>query len=185
MARPHSILMEILYSAAHQVFDGEWSTHSIFLLSYVAKELAAMPSEVLLLHPEAFAPTSWEPKDQKRLFMPKMATPPTSANDTTNATYDGPEPRATCMDAMLWLRDHERSSKGNEWALDFSNTYILHAFDDDIHRIWGWDHVVDLRYVLERRSNYARAVYPAMRHAIDAGILQEPGIEPVGGGYYK
>jgi hypothetical protein len=45
--------------------------------------------------------------------------------------------------------------------------------DDNLSRIRGWDHVIDVKYVLARQSNYARAVYPAIRHAIEAGLIPE------------
>jgi hypothetical protein len=55
--------------------------------------------------------------------------------------------------------------------MDFSATYVLHAFDDDVGRIRGWDGQITPRYVLARQSNYARAVYPAVWHAAEAGII--------------
>lgn len=30
---------------------------------------------------------------------------------------------------------------------------------------------VDLKHVMARQSNYARAVYPAVKHAVDVGII--------------
>jgi len=30
---------------------------------------------------------------------------------------------------------------------------------------------VDLEYVIARQSNFARAVYPAIKHALDVGII--------------
>jgi hypothetical protein len=56
-----------------------------------------------------------------------------------------------------------------EWEIDYSSSYVIHAFDGlaDLY----WPKRVDLEYVVARQSNYARAVYPAIKHAMDVGII--------------
>ncbi|OIW30209.1 hypothetical protein CONLIGDRAFT_632274 [Coniochaeta ligniaria NRRL 30616] len=167
MAVPQSTLMKIYYHAAQEFFDGRWETASIHLLTDLANRLLPLPSEVLLLEPRAFAPMSWEFQDQKRLFKPSLKT----LVNQEAAAGSGPE-EATCRDALAWLRQREVAGTDAQ-ELDFSSSYVLHAFDDSIGKIRGWDHVVDLKYVLARQSNYARAVFPAVWHAVQAGIISE------------
>lgn len=47
---------------------------------------------------------------------------------------------------------------------------MLHAFDGSIAELRGWDHRIDVKYVLDRQSNFARAVFPAVWHAVQTGI---------------
>ncbi|KAH8896243.1 hypothetical protein GQ53DRAFT_640225 [Thozetella sp. PMI_491] len=165
MARPHSTLMRLFYHAAHEFYDGGWATASIHLLTDISYRLARVPFEVLILQSQAFAPTSWELNDMRRLFLPKLQTP-----TSYNAAEANPS-LLTCDDALSWLA--QRNQKGDAWELDFSSSYILHAFDNGMEKIWGWDHQINLKYVLARQSNYARAVFPAVWHAVEAGIIPE------------
>ncbi|KAK0712743.1 hypothetical protein B0T26DRAFT_596577, partial [Lasiosphaeria miniovina] len=157
LARPHSILMGIWLEAAHQVFTGQWETASIHLLSDLAFRLNAVPAEVLVLNPRAFSPVSWEYEGVRELFQPHPRRQLRAAT--------------TCLDAIAYVRERDAPGAHEPWETDFSSTYILHAFDDEVPHIPNWDHVVDLKYVLRRRSNYARAVYPAIWHAVEHGVI--------------
>jgi hypothetical protein len=55
--------------------------------------------------------------------------------------------------------------------IDFSSSYVLHAFDSALEKVLGTGRGIDVRYVLERRSSYARAVFPAVWHAVQEGII--------------
>ncbi|KAK3346644.1 hypothetical protein B0T25DRAFT_552510 [Lasiosphaeria hispida] len=175
LARPNTILMNIWLQASHHVFDGKWATASIHLLTDLVYRLGAIPSEILIVHPRAFAPTSWEVDDQRRLFEPSLGALPAMAQVVMeeDATGRPRELKATCPDAMAYLDERERGGSRDRLEMDFSSTYVLHAFDDEIHHIRGWDHEVNLEYVVARKSNYARAVYPAIWHAVHTGIIPE------------
>ncbi|KAK4237911.1 hypothetical protein C8A03DRAFT_44277 [Achaetomium macrosporum] len=172
LSRPHSTLTEIFYKAMDAFYNGVWAI-SVDILSDLAYRLQALPGEVLILHPRAFAPASWEVADQKRLFEPHPGTPSATAYGGVldDAAGQPKELRNTCTDALAWLRDRELAGRMESWEMDFSATYVLHAFDDDINKIWGWDGKITLKYVLARQSNYARAVYPAVWHAVKTGII--------------
>lgn len=177
LARPNTALLNIWTKASDEAFDGRWETASIHLLTNLANRLMAIPREILILHPSAFAPVSWEYEDQKRLFIPnKLPSSPLTSSVTPSMTaIEQGEPGrllATCMDAVSWLEEREKAeSDREEWEIDFSSTYILHAFDDLAETLPGWDHNIDVGYVLARRSNYARAVYPAIAHAVRSGVI--------------
>lgn len=86
----------------------------------------------------------------------------------------------TCGDAMAWLREREKGlgTKGKGEEEDLSNTYVLHAFDANLgafHGLFSPRLEVDLAYVMRRESNFARG--PAVKHAIEAGLLPEVKLE--------
>ena len=66
----------------------------------------------------------------------------------------------------------ESANDLEDWEADYSSTYALHAFRSTDHSvpINNFDGIT-MEYVLARQSNFARAVYPAIRHAIEAGIV--------------
>ncbi|PHH69175.1 hypothetical protein CDD80_6967 [Ophiocordyceps camponoti-rufipedis] len=70
-----------------------------------------------------------------------------------NEDYDG-----------LWgTHDDDDDDDDKGWELDYSRTYMLHAFMPyrARHPVHGFDRLLP-RYVLERRSNFARALYPVV-----------------------
>lgn len=63
------------------------------------------------------------------------------------------------------------------WRKDWRNTYIIHGFSNairDANAWWMFDPYGGFtpEYVLSRTSNIARALYPALKDAIDTGILK-------------
>ncbi|KAK4096637.1 hypothetical protein N658DRAFT_458330, partial [Parathielavia hyrcaniae] len=42
--------------------------------------------------------------------------------------------------------------------------------EDHVH---GWDGNITLKYVLARQSKYARAVFPVVSHAVEAGVISK------------
>jgi hypothetical protein len=169
LSRPHSNLAEIFYNAMDAFYNGVWAI-SVDILTDLAFRLHAIPGEVLIMHPRAFAPASWELEDQVRLFLPHAGT---KANTGVLTEQLPKELRNTCRDALAWLGEREEAGRMESWEMDFSATYILHAFDDYVDQIRGWDGKITLKYVLARQSNYARAVYPAVAHAIKEGIISK------------
>jgi hypothetical protein len=125
---------------------------------------------VLILQPQAFSPTSWEKEDQIRLF--KEALDPITADIGPAEQDEQQGSLGTCRDALAWLKQRERNRGPDQpWELDFSSTYVLHAFDKALPSILGHDRQIDVQYVLARRSNYARAVFPAVWRAMQEGYI--------------
>jgi hypothetical protein len=148
------------------------------VLTDLANRLVAIPKEVLVLQPAAFAPMSWELEDQKRLFMPILhpnasGTLSSSASPIIGSAKEMRTLPESCADTLAWLKMHEAERAGDDDGreLSFDSTYVLHAFDDALSGMRGWDRVVDARYVCRRESNYARAVFPAMQHAREKGVI--------------
>lgn len=167
LAKPHSNLAEIFYEAMDAFYNGVWAI-SVGILTDLAYRLHAIPGEVLIVNPRAFAPVSWELADQEVLLKPHR----TSGGGILSSWEGEPkELKNTCKDALAWVAEREGGGKLESWEMDFSSTYVLHAFDDEGNKIPGWDGKITLKYILERESNYARAVYPAIAHAIKANII--------------
>ncbi|KAK4122115.1 glycosyltransferase family 32 protein, partial [Parathielavia appendiculata] len=197
MAVPHSNLMTLFYHAAHEFFDGGWETASLGLLTDLGNRLAALPGEVLILQPQAFSPISWHDNDQRRLYQETLdpTTAPSVAslqreqdllqvaapvNSNTSSSLSSPSSSwstsGTCPDVLAWLRYREAvlrsSGQGRDRGeFDLSSSYVLHAFDGVLEQVLGRGRDIDVRYVLERRSNYARAVFPAVWRAVQEGVF--------------
>lgn len=150
-----------------KVYTGGWTDHSNAELTRIAERLVADPGgrEVLIMEREAFAPGSWQTEDTDMLFQVHEDAPSAlegkKQGDGLAEYREGFEER--------W--DHpERFPK---WARDWSATYLLHAFSPHRwgHKVPGFEQITP-RYVLERRSNFARAVYPMAKLMYDQGLIE-------------
>lgn len=161
MATKDSALVSLMNSEMPVVFSGEWQHHSTGLITLIAQRIASVPGEVLIMDEKAFAPTSWWDESASVLFSEqedgeKMGSAVDQVNfGTLNATE-------------RW----QSRSQGQEWEIDFSQTYFLHAFK----AIWGpltrFDGV-SVQYILRKKSNYALAVWPVVMQGIKDGLISE------------
>ena len=165
LSKPGNALLSILMREQHMVFDNEWLTHSVELLTTLAYRLQAVPGEVMILGVKAFAPSSWVKDSVEDLFNPHNVTEPSIPSEAKGAS---PKVSISFEDTLAhW---EVRQSEGREeWEKDYSSSYVLHAFKGIANPYWPAR--VDLEYVIARQSNLARAVYPAIKHAIDVGII--------------
>lgn len=165
ICQPKSALLAVFMSEQHRVFDNEWLTHSIELLSKVAYRLQAAPGEALILGPKAFAPSSWRVEAVEALFNPHDET---KASVPSKKKGELPKIPSGFQETVDYWTDRNWEGKA-QWEEDFSASYVIHAFKGvtDLY----WPKQVTLEYVLARQSNLARAVYPAIKHAIDVGII--------------
>lgn len=166
LSRPHSTLVEIFYKGMDAFYNGQWAI-SVGILTDLAFRLSAVPGEVLIMHPRAFGAVSWEEADQVRLFKSHPNTD-TNAAIQGNAVGGAKELKNSCADALSWFAEREQAGRMESWEIDFSSSYVLHAIDELAEARYG---KINLKGVLARQSNYARAVYPAIWHAIDAGVI--------------
>ncbi|KFY91611.1 hypothetical protein V500_04574 [Pseudogymnoascus sp. VKM F-4518 (FW-2643)] len=160
MSRRGTLLVKLWAEKQHEVYSGAWTAHSndlltslsekngdSSLLTMIAERLMPQNKEVLILETEAFAPMSWKLKDASKLFMPHL-------NDN--------------------IEQMKSDAKKSDWEIDYSTSYILHAFKPDkSEHIENFDRDdgITVKYVLARLSNFAIAVYPAVKHAIDTGVI--------------
>jgi len=164
ISKPRNALLGILMREQHIAFDNEWLTHSVELLTTVASRLQAVPGEVMVLGVKAFAPSSWVVEAVEALFNPHtdmVVSAPGVADESSKVQNSFEDTVA------YWQR--RNSTVKAEWENDYSSTYVLHAFKGISDPYWPKR--VDLEYVIARQSNFARAVYPAIKHALDVGII--------------
>ncbi|KAK8058113.1 hypothetical protein PG994_008561 [Apiospora phragmitis] len=104
LARPRSSLAVLFAEAMDAFYDGVWAV-SVGILTDLAYRLHAVPGEVLILNPRAFAPASFERADTVRLFRPyrdAAAKPLLSHQGNSGDDDDGlpTELASTCADAL-------------------------------------------------------------------------------------
>ncbi|KYK58841.1 glycosyl transferase [Drechmeria coniospora] len=138
----------------HPAFDGKWATHSNQVITKIGEKLIAEPGEMLIMERAAFGPLSWEDNDVAKLY--DVHNDITSAIE--NLTQGDPLP----------VVDNNRPT----WARDWSSSYILHAFKGSkkVYNIKGHKGITP-RYILERQSNFARAVYPIANVMYERGLI--------------
>ncbi|KAH6631267.1 hypothetical protein F5144DRAFT_592320 [Chaetomium tenue] len=150
----------------HVVYTGGWTTHSNEVITRVGQRLVGEPGgrEMLIMEREAFAPGSWRAEDTDALFGVRGDVESNLVGYVEGVALPGYE---EAFEAR-W----ERPEEFKEWERDWSFTYLLHAFTPDrwSHKVAGFEHITP-RYVLERRSNFARAVYPIAKIMYDKGLI--------------
>ncbi|KAK8145904.1 hypothetical protein G3M48_003819 [Beauveria asiatica] len=164
MSEKQGRMVKLWKDGMHAAYDGWWTTHSNKALTQVAKELAKEPCAMLTLRPSAFAPMGWRSFHTERLF----------ANHF--------EPTAIYLDKHGGLpaypEDYEKPRHSlMTWAQDWRCTFLLHAFSQKNERNGVKNNGITPRFVAERRSNFARAVYPMVRNMYAQGLLDKDDLE--------
>ncbi|CAN6630553.1 hypothetical protein TRVA0_012S02784 [Trichomonascus vanleenenianus] len=165
MAKKGALLIQMWKDQMNKTFDGWWTTHSNQLLTRLGQRLARLPGEVLIMEQDSFAPLDWSVESNIELFGLHNETP------SNLESFDDQTPLPSYEQGLTdrWDRPQEFPS----WERDFSNTYILHAFSParNGNPVEGFEHVTP-KYVLERQSNFARALYPIAKHMYDSGVMK-------------
>jgi len=113
------------------------------------------PNEVLILESRAFAPTSWEEWSVKQFFesheisvqlFPRL-------NDPTE------DP----------IERYDHKTKNQDWEIDFSSTYFLHAFNRGV-TIPSFAGVA-VKYILDRKSKFKLATWPIIQIGLEEGVF--------------
>lgn len=163
MNKPHCKLIEMWADGMHDAFDGQWSTHSNGAVTTISEQLVSEPGEVLIMERQAFAPGSWGQDDTVDLLQ---------VHDGETSALDMMDP-----DGNLPIFETEKITrfsaiKKNPDFADWSRTYLLHAFNHNQRdfQVHGFDRITP-RYILERKSNMARAVYPVARELYQQGLI--------------
>ncbi|KAF2475418.1 uncharacterized protein BDR25DRAFT_201736, partial [Lindgomyces ingoldianus] len=160
MAEKESRMSYLMTRESPQVFDGEWETHSVDLLTHISQRLVRVENEVLILDEMAWAPTNWEAWSFDKLFGTHNEPQLVSDEEVIEDQEQDPIAR--------WDNRRMRA----EWEMDFSGTYLLHAFKSRGHNVEGFKGV-SVKYVMQRNSNYGRAAYPVVKHMVDHGVVNE------------
>lgn len=166
LAVPGARMIALWMDRMHDAYTGSWTAHSNAVLTDVGQRLVREPGEMLILDREAFAPGSWEAGDNEMLF----AVHGDAVSNLEGWEAESGEALPLHKEDFYTRWDHPDRFPG--WERDWSCTYLLHAFSPDRYgrKIEGFEHITP-RYVLERRSNFARAVYPVAKIMYEQGLI--------------
>ena len=167
ISKPRNALLSIFMREQHIVFDNEWLTHSVELLTTISHRLHVIPGEVMILGVKAFAPSSWVVNDVEALFNPHNDTGSSTLVTGTDEPLRSPN---SFQDVLKYWQGRDSTGKA-DWEKDYSSSYVLHAVKGISDPYWPKN--INLEYVLARQSNFTKAVYPAIKHAIDVGIIDK------------
>ena len=167
---PGSKLMTAYDALQDRIFDGSWDRHSVTLLAKLATEFADIDHQVLVLPQDAFFPLSWKPEDLHTIYDIHQSN--------NNDENDGKEIHNTAA-----FTDYFNRPDPHTWRRDWRSSYVLHGWtsaigqhfdgEEKMREVFGGFGGITLEYVLARNSNFARAVFPAVRNALDVGILED------------
>ena len=155
-------MVKLWLEAMNQVYDGGWTTHSNGALTEVGQRLAKEPCKMLTLESAAFAPVGWRWFNGERLFGNYFN------DDDSKVRFDRDGNLADYPDVL-----DKPASPLMSWAHDWRCTFLLHAFSPKKPRYGIKDNGITPRYIMERRSNFARAVYPMVRSMYASGLIDD------------
>ncbi|KAF2995578.1 hypothetical protein E8E13_004418 [Curvularia kusanoi] len=165
MTKPNSTMARIVVREQHAGFNGAWASN-LHLMTVIAEHLVTIPNEVLILDRNSFAPTHWfpdSPQGTEALFRPQPGRP-------------SPEPIVTNTTDPMKLYDDVVLNRRRraEWEMDFSSTYLLHAFSTGHHLEF-----INPKTILSRTSNFGVATYDVVKKMREDGLItgEEDGTE--------
>lgn len=154
-----SRFMDVFDRDQHEVFSGWWIEHSVLQLTRMANALMAIPKEVLILERHAFIPDGFDDVRHGRLFRRHAAQ--AVGMDDMHITLEDMNDEG--FSYWNWSKSRPRQ----DWELDYSKSYTIHALSPPLHVANRTPDCLEISwdYVMERKSNYAAQIYPAMLHA--------------------
>lgn len=186
MAAPESALISVFYALQDKTFDGGWTTHSVGLLSRLAQDFSGVDNEMLILEREVFYRLGFNKEDLidlyhiyrdnnngKRDENAEVIVGPTKQGDPIITSDD-------CRNVTEYVDDfnNERKNRNRDKQVDWRGSYIIHgwttrlmSFDNANNVMFGSKGGITLDYILEKKSRFASVMYPAVKHAVDSGLL--------------
>ncbi|KAI8942068.1 hypothetical protein NX059_000167 [Plenodomus lindquistii] len=155
---PHSAMSTIVKKEQHAGFNGAWESNLI-ANTRTAEYLVSIPNECLILDRHAFAPTHWFPDSQEgtdNLYHPQPG--PASPEPVIVKSKDPVQ----VYESVVRNRRMRR-----EWELDWSSSYMLHAFAMGHNQQY-----IHPRIILERTTNYGVAVWELVKEMIRRGYIE-------------
>lgn len=151
------------------IFDGSWARHATHLLSHLVNDFVESPFGALVLPQETFFPGSWLPEDLVRFYQNHDE----EASRQLQSTYrrldelcqEIPHGRPRDMESRLshFVRSARLAScPENGYQSPEAKTELFGNPDGGI----------TIDYILSRKSNFAIALYPALKEALDTGVLK-------------
>ncbi|KAJ4329689.1 hypothetical protein N0V87_010651 [Didymella glomerata] len=159
MTKPNSAMARIVVREQHMQFtNAKWASN-LRSVTRIAEHLVAIPKEALILDRTAFAPTHWFKDSADLLFVPNAGQP--SPEAVSVETTDPLE---------LYANDVRNRRRRAGWEMDFSSTYLLHAFSMSQYLDY-----VNPSTILSRTSNFGIATYDVVRKMQVLGYISATG----------
>jgi hypothetical protein len=164
LATPESDLITAWNALQDDTFDGGWTTHGNELLTRLVTLFAARDYQVLIMEQAAFFPSNWGPRGLDLIY--GIQEPNWHEEELRNEITH--PLNLTSLTESFKLHPVWRGE------LPLSESYALHGWNHAIGNVtrFGEFGGITLEYVLARSSNFARAVYPAVKHALDQGVIR-------------
>ena len=167
----------IIIIKADSVFNpSRWALHATDLLTTLAQDFQSPDDQILVLPQDAFFPFNWRGDDLKLIYQ-IHEDPGLSPVNNKNS-----------QDLLEYIKDFHLHAP-ETWQKDWRASYVLHGWtsgikaelsDEERTTMFGNFGGITINYVLARNSNFALAVYPAVRHALDNGTLDEVNLDKNG-----
>lgn len=168
LAARDSAVVRLMRRETPRRFTGEWVEHSVNLITEVAQALAAVPREVLIMDPGAYAPFTWT-QESVNAALERYEGDAVTPRELDSLADRGISAREA--DPMaVWERHQVSQKKG--WAHDLSDAFFFHNYFNDVESPRGYNGV-SVPYVLARDSNYAIAAWPIVVQGIKDGYIGE------------
>lgn len=138
------------------VYDGRWTTHSVDLFTRVVDEFSVFEKEVLVMDHTAFFPLSWKSADLATIYQ------------VSGLADDATTPSRSQFNLTSFVTGFEMKPK-NTGQQSWKTSFALHGFNSQVkgsETYFEGFGGITLDYVLARNSNFARAIYPAIKHAL-------------------
>ena len=180
MATKDNILMRTYHELQDVVFDGSWANHAVGLLSTLAREFSPYANQVLIMPKETFFAFSWWGDDLRVIYQVNGTQP--------EASMENNRPLENITDFIDHFEQWQPERPKDTWHVDWRLSYTVHGWNHAVeglveyekengNDLFGSFGSITLEYVLSQNSNFARAVYPAVRHAVDSGWLDAVSFE--------
>ena len=177
LSTPGNKLMEWYHALQHKAINpNRWALHATDLLSTLAMDFQEPSDQVLVLPHNTFFPYDWRGNDLKPIYQVHDKD-----LDAPDAVTNKGTQNLTEYSENFHLYGPEAPES---WKTDLRSSYVLHGWTSGIETEFN-DQERDAMFrkfggitpdfVLAQSSNFARAVYPAFKHALDNGVLD--GIE--------
>ena len=171
LSTPENRLITTYHKLQDKIFDGGWATHATDLLTTLVKDFTEPDYQSLVLPQDTFFPGSWMPDDIKWMY---------KANKNEGKNVYNNKPNTNMTD---FIENFHLKLEQNTWQSDLRLSYVMHgwntgitnSFDENKRKeLFGNEQGdITIDYILSRRSNFGRALYPALTSAINAGILSD------------
>jgi hypothetical protein len=170
MSTPNNTLMRAFALLQESEFDGSWVRASNELLTNLVKDVRGLGHDrhALILDRDAFFPGQWNREDDGLPVFYKV-------HEGDGEELHGEEPLSPPRDQDELINRY-RYRRDYGWRRDWRDTYVIHGYSNAVREermdwMFGRYGSFTPLYVLARKSNIARALYPALQHALETGFL--------------